>query len=138
MADNYIEKKMESMRTGRTVFRRDNPPLDLLLRRIAESAQKSGNMVQTLCPDALYTVKQAQIEAVLRSARLMGFEFEAVADEGRQALDIKMHGVSAEEYEMLGGIIAVARLKATELGLRTTVETSSGEGGASATIHFRK
>ena len=136
MADNYIEKKMESMRTGRTVFRRDNPSLDTLLRRIAE--QDGTTVTQPGAADALHTVKQAQIEAVLRSARLMGFEFEAVADEGRQVLDIKMHGSTSEECERLGGIIAVARLKAAELGLRTTVETSYGEGGASATIHLRK
>lgn len=136
MADNYIEKKMESLKTGRTVIRKDNPSLDTLIRRIDWSRKEPASAVCNCPTDALHMVKLAQIEAVLRTAVMIGVEFTAEPSENKQKLFVKMPGCSAEDYEHLGEIIASARLKAAELGLRTDVVLD--ESKASAEIHFSK
>lgn len=136
MADNYIEKKMESLKTGRTVVRKDNPSLDTLIRRIDWSHEEPASAISGCHPDALHTVKLAQMEAVLRTVGMIGTEFKAELSETGQKMTVGMPGCSVADYEHLGEIIATARLKAAELGLRTDVVFD--ESKASAEIHFSK
>ena len=64
MADNYLEKREEELRRGKPSVRLANPSLDTLITRI------SGHTEAT---DTSYVVKEAQLEAITRSAdRLRG------------------------------------------------------------------
>ena len=55
MADNYIERREEALRNGRTVVRRNTPSLDSLLRR-----NRSHRAY-----DTSYTVAMRQLEAIV-------------------------------------------------------------------------
>ena len=121
MADNYLEKKYDEYLRGKTIIRRANPSLDTLLDRISGPQEKSG---------AAYSVKQAQLDAVLRSVSKLCPDARMSSDEdtGR----IFLHGRSPEE---LGARSLAARLKAAELGLRSSLVTHGSEGLAEITLY---
>lgn len=107
MADNYLEKKYEELRQGKPVVRRNTPSLDTLLRRAGECSDI----------DCTYVVKQAQLDAVVRSSGLLGmpFIYESSETSADSPALVRISGqVSAFE---LGQAVLAVRLKAAELGL---------------------
>lgn len=112
MADNYLEKKYEELRHGKPVIRRNTPSLDTLLRKVGEDADI----------DTGYLVKQAQLDAIVRSAGFLGglFVFETceAAADSSASVRITCQGSSF----LLGQIVMAVRLKAAELGLDSAVE----------------
>ena len=120
MADNYLEKKYDEYLHGKNIIRRANPSLDSLLSRV------SGQQEQT-APD--YRVKQAQLDAVIRSAERLGLDAEFSSDEGRGLVSIR-----CSTPEDLGALVLAARLKAAELGLHSRPALQKHEGQAEITI----
>ncbi len=120
MADNYLEKKYDEYLHGRNIIRRANPSLDSLLSRV------SGQQEQT-APD--YRVKQAQLDAVIRSAERLDLDAEFSSDEGRGLVSIR-----CSTAEDLGALVLAARLKAAELGLHSRPALQEHEGQAEITI----
>ena len=120
MADNYLEKKYDEYLHGKNIIRRANPSLDSLLSRV------SGQQEQT-APD--YRVKQAQLDAVIRSAERLGLDAEFSSDEGRGLVSIR-----CSTPEDLGALVLAARLKAAELGLHSRPALQEHEGQAEITI----
>ncbi len=107
MADNYLEKKYEEYLHGKSVIRRANPSLDSLLDFI----RRDGGAAE---PG--YAVKQAQLDAAVRSAEKLGIEAEISTDEA--AAEIRLRCGSAFS---LGELTLAIRLKAAELKLRSEV-----------------
>lgn len=70
MADNYLERKQDSLRSGPTVYRKANPSLETLLHRIQEDGAPA---------DGAYIVKQATLDALERAARMAAAAFAAGA-----------------------------------------------------------
>ena len=120
MADNYLEKKYDEYLHGRSVIRRANPSLDSLLDFI----RRDGGAAETG-----YAVKQAQLDAAVRSAEKLGVEAEISTDEA--AAEIRLRCGSAFS---LGQLVLSIRLKAAELKLRS--EVSPGESSAEAVIRL--
>ena len=114
MADNYLEKKMEEFREGRTVVHRQSASLEMLL-------QSAGDMVSP--PDAIPPMP-AQLEAVIRAAKHLpeaaGFRFETDEKEGM----IRLLGPTSPRRYLLeaGEVIMAMRLKAAELHLHCSIE----------------
>lgn len=106
MADNYLERKMEALSRGTTVIRKDNPSLDTLIRRVVGPREPIGEKVM-----------QAQLDAVARSASLLGAGVVANACEADQSVIL-----SCNSPEDLGAAVLAARLKAAELGLVSEVQ----------------
>ena len=121
MADNYLEKKYDEYLHGKSVIRRANPSLDTLLGKVAGPQERT---------DEGYAVKQAQLDAVMRSASMLGLDAELSSDErgGR----ILLRGRSPEE---LGALTHAARLKAAELGLHSRQVLHHDEGLAEITLY---
>lgn len=119
MADNFLEKRQEELRGGRTVIRRVNPSIDELLARTAAEEAGEGAAGRK---SASYTVKAAQIDAMLRSAHKTGAAFEADYTEGSPAL-IRLSIVGGAVREpsegilLLGELLLALKLKAAELHL---------------------
>lgn len=107
MADNYLEKKEAALRSGAPVYVRNTPSLDTLLRRI--------DGPQT---DTDYLVKQAQLDAMQRSALAYSPDAIISCDESISVMSITGNGAA--------GAAAVARLKAAELGLKSAMEEIDG------------
>lgn len=130
MADNYLEKKYEEFVRGRPVMRRNTPSLDTLLKKAADVAEA----------DLSYVVKQAQLDALVRSASLLGgqFVFESFETSSNSAAFVKIS--SLDGLMCLGEAVLVVRLKAAELGLDSFVEVSEiADSSVSATVFiFRK
>ena len=103
MADNYLEKKYEEYLHGKSVVRKVNPTLDGLLGRLAGQNQAE---------ESSYLVKQAQLDAVLRSASLLGLDVEMSSDETRAEISLRSTSAFA-----LGQASLACRLKAAELHL---------------------
>ena len=103
MADNYLEKKYEEYLHGKSVVRKVNPTLDGLLGRLAGQNQAE---------ESSYPVKQAQLDAVLRSASLLGLDVKMASDEARAEISLR----SASAFA-LGQASLACRLKAAELHL---------------------
>jgi hypothetical protein len=120
MADNYLEKKYEEYLHGRSVVRKVNPTLDGLLGRLA-----GENKVE----DSGYLVKQAQLDAVVRSASLPGLNVEFETDEARA--EIRLRSTSAFA---LGQASLACRLKAAELHLATEVRHEDSD--TQAVVHL--
>lgn len=117
MADNYLEKKYEELRQGRPVLRRNTPSLDSMLKKIGREG---------MTPDPSYVVKQAQLDAVVRSASLVGegLSFETFeTSDGNAPSYVK--AVTFDSGVLLGQAILAIRLKAAELGLCSKVEPDS-------------
>lgn len=121
MADNYLEKKYDEYLHGKSVIRRANPSLDTLLGKVAEPQERT---------DEGYAVKQAQLDAVMRSASRLGLDAELSSDE--QGGRILLRGRSPEE---LGALTLAARLKAAELGLYSRQVLHHDEGLAEITLY---
>lgn len=128
MADNFLEKQMDAYREGRRVVRMQNPALDALLRKVGET----GRELPSSEP-----VKQAQLDAAVRSASYTGNDFTANASEASQSVTVEMADASAASFERLGEIVMSIRLKAAELGLGTAFDRS-GADKARAEIRFYK
>ena len=112
MADNYLEKQYEAYKSGRPVFRKVNPSLDSLLLRLEDKDSLT---------DESYIIKQAQLDAVIRTARLLaesdGIDF--FADEASSSIELSgWHDETA-----LGQVMLAMRLKAAELHLRILFNT---------------
>lgn len=105
MADNYLEKKQEALRSGASVYVRNTPSLDTLIRRVAGPES-----------DPSYEIKQAQLDAMVRSALLYTSDVEFKA-EGNS---ITFTGTGASQAAV------IARLKAAELGIKSEQKESSG------------
>ena len=120
MADNYLEKKYEEYLHGKSVIRRANPSLDSLLDFI----RRDGGAAETG-----YAVKQAQLDAAVRSAEKLGIEAEISTDEA--AAEIRLRCGSAFS---LGELTLAIRLKAAELKLRS--EVSPGRAGTEAVVRL--
>lgn len=120
MADNYLERKYEEFKRGKTVIRRNGMSLDSLLSTAAE-AQRA---------DSGYRVDRAQTEAALASARRLGLDFEAsYTEENPAELTLRCRN----SYE-LGTICAAIRLKAAELRLHAEVHVD--DDGFRATVRL--
>ena len=113
MADNYLEKKYDEFLHGKNVVRKVNPTLDGLLGRLA-----GENMVE----DSGYLVKQAQLDAAVRSASLLALDVEFETDEARA--EIRLHSNSAFA---LGQAALACRLKAAELHLATEIHSEDSD-----------
>ena len=120
MADNYLEKKYEEYLHGKSVIRRANPSLDSLLDFI----RRDGGAAE---PG--YAVKQAQLDAAVRSAEKLGIEAEISTDEA--AAEIRLRCGSAFS---LGELTLAIRLKAAELKLSS--EVSPGGACTEAVIRL--
>ena len=120
MADNYLEKKYDEYLHGKSVIHKANPSLDSLLGYLASEGGK---------PDGSYIVRQAQLDAAVRSARKLGIEAEISTNEA--AAEIRLRCGSAFS---LGQLVLSIRLKAAELKLRS--EVSPGESSAEAVIRL--
>ena len=81
MADNYLEKKFEDLRSGRPVIRKAGRSLDSLLGDAA--SPPAGE-------DAGYRVDRAQTGAAVASARRLGFEFSSEMPDGDLA-ELHLH-----------------------------------------------
>ncbi len=121
MADNYLEKKYDEYLHGKKIIRRMNPSLDSLLDRLARPQEKS---------DATYLVKQAQLDAILRSVARLDPNAEMSSDEAEGRILLRSH-----VPENLGALSLVARLKAAELGLHSNEVLHSGEGLVEITLY---
>ena len=107
MADNYLEKKYDEYLHGKSVIHKANPSLDSLLGYLASEDGK---------PDGGYIVRQAQLDAAVRSARKLGIPAEITTDESAAQIRI-----SCSSPAGLGQLILATRLKAAELKLRSEV-----------------
>lgn len=118
MADNYLEKKYEELQHGKSVVRRSTPSLDSLLKRLVAAGE----------PSTEYLIKQAQLDAMVRSASMLGgslvFETsETVAGEKPACVRVSAESGSAPA---LGEAVLALRLKAAELHLETIADYSEG------------
>lgn len=127
MADNYLEKKFEQLRSGRPVYRKVNPSLDSLLTELSRQPhaddviRQEGGMHGSWA-DA---VKLAQLEAVARSAvRSCPDAVEAECSEAEASISL-----SAPDMFVLGAAVLAARLKACELHLRSECVCKDGAHG---------
>lgn len=122
MADNYLERQMEQYRSGKTVIRHLNPSLDILLHKLAEQDAVAPTEI-TAETDPSRIVRKAQLEAALRSARIVfGDTFRAEISEAGQYISIDEEGLSGKT----SGITLAIRLKAAELGLAAAVKDMNG------------
>lgn len=133
MADNYLEKKYEELKRGKPVVRRSTPSLDTLFKRLASAADI----------DLSYTVKQAQLDALVRSAGRLGDDcvFETFETSANSAAIVRI-SCPCGPWSLAQAVLAV-RLKAAELGLDSSVETVppselSGSPACATVIIFRR
>ena len=131
MADNYLERRQEELRSGRTVWRKDNPPLETLLHRLGAAHGEPA--------DPSYLVRQAQLDALGRAAGMAvaagsdGAWADAlglVSDEAAATLSLQH-----DDPFLLGQAALAARLKAAELGLRTSIRRPDSR---TAVLHLFK
>ena len=115
MADNYLEKRYAELQQGKPVVRRNTPSLDSLLKKAAShSDQDSG-----------YVVKQAQLDAIVRSVSLLGFPcvFESCETNSSCAAFIRIVSDDIDDF-ISGEMMLAASLKAAELGLSCRIDKS--------------
>lgn len=108
MADNYLEKKYEEYVKGKVVYRRQSPSLDTLIGKAGASASD---------PD--YIVKQAQLDAMIRSARKLCPELVYESVEARSCVIVRVCENASDTWNSIrfGEACAVLKLKAAELNL---------------------
>ena len=118
MADNYLEKKFESLGRARTVHS-STPSLDTLLQKVGEQTPMPGDqdgfcsLIRFSKPGVPgYRVLNALLEAMIHSARRLGIPFEAVCDETSSSIHLSCRSSLA-----LGQVILAIRLKASALFL---------------------
>ncbi len=115
MADNYLEKRYAELQRGKPVVIRNNPSLDSLLKKAASSSDQ----------DSGYVVKQAQLDAVVRSVTLLGFPCAFETSETCPGSAAFIRIVSDESDDFISGeIMLAASLKAAELGLSCRIDKS--------------
>ena len=113
MADNYLEKRSEELSRGKTVIRRSNPSLDSLLKSLG-----------TKVSDPSYVVKQAQLDALVRSASLLGADATFTADEASASIRLE-----CGDPLTAGECLLALRLKAAELKLGSRIDSLCDKDG---------
>ena len=113
MADNYLEKRSEELSRGKTVIRRSNPSLDSLLKSL-----------RTKVSDPSYVVKQAQLDALVRSASLLGADATFRTDEASATISLE-----CPDPLTAGECLLALRLKAAELKLGSRIDSLCDKGG---------
>lgn len=125
MADNYLEKKFEDLRSGRQVIKRVNPSLDSLLSRIGSADAGSPSS---------YQIKKAQLDAVSTSVLRLQVPCHISCDEAAASISL-----SCRDAFCLGRLCLAAELKAAELKFSTSItikEDAEGEFPIGALISF--
>ena len=108
MADNFLERRAEELKSGgQTVIRRVNPSLDTLLGRVHDKTVTDG----------AYLVRKAQLEAMIRSASMLGVPFKAEISDDQCTVRLEPE----DDMMLMGTVILAMQLKAAELGLKTEV-----------------
>ena len=113
MADNYLEKRSEELSRGKTVIRRSNPSLDSLLKSL-----------ETKVSDHSYVVKQAQLDALVRSASLLGADVTFRTDEASATISLE-----CPDPLTAGECLLALRLKAAELKLGSRIDSLCDKDG---------
>lgn len=113
MADNYLEKRSEELSRGKTVIRKSNPSLDSLLKSLG-----------TKVSDPSYVVKQAQLDALVRSASLLGADATFTADEASASIRLE-----CGDPLTAGECLLALRLKAAELKLGSRIDSLCDKDG---------
>ena len=113
MADNYLEKRSEELSRGKTVIRRSNPSLDSLLKNLG-----------TKVSDPSYVVKQAQLDALVRSASLLGADATFRTDEASATISLE-----CPDPLTAGECLLALRLKAAELKLGSRIDSLCDKDG---------
>ena len=106
MADNYLERKYEEWKSGKPAVRRTAPSLDSLMKKAAEDPEE----------DTSYKVKQAQLDAIVRSAAMLEDGVSFQSDESSSTVSCE-----AGSEASLGAAQLAIRLKAAELKLHAAV-----------------
>ena len=114
MADNYLEKRSEELSRGKTVIRRANPSLDSLLKSL-DTREAS---------DPSYVVKQAQLDALVRSASLLGADATFRTDEASATVSLE-----CPDPLTAGECLLALRLKAAELKLGSRIDSLCDKDG---------
>ena len=113
MADNYLEKRSEELSRGKTVIRKSNPSLDSLLKSLG-----------TKVSDPSYVVKQAQLDALVRSASLLGADATFRTDEASATISLE-----CPDPLTAGECLLALRLKAAELKLGSRIDSLCDKEG---------
>ena len=113
MADNYLEKRSEELSRGKTVIRKSNPSLDSLLKSLG-----------TKVSDPSYVVKQAQLDALVRSASLLGADATFRTDEASASIRLE-----CGDPLTAGECLLALRLKAAELKLGSRIDSLCDKDG---------
>ena len=113
MADNYLEQRSEELSRGKTVIRRSNPSLDSLLKSLG-----------TKVSDPSYVVKQAQLDALVRSASLLGADATFRTDEASATISLE-----CPDPLTAGECLLALRLKAAELKLGSRIDSLCDKDG---------
>ena len=113
MADNYLEKRSEELSRGKTVIRKSNPSLDSLLKSLG-----------TKVSDPSYVVKQAQLDALVRSASLLGADATFRTDEASATISLECPNPLTA-----GECLLALRLKAAELKLGSRIDSLCDKDG---------
>ena len=93
------------------------PPLTL--PRVARSAGAEPDNLPQASADA---IKQAQLDAIVRSASILGYTFRFETSEEKGSVYILGPNAPHSKTVELGETVLAMRLKAAELGFRTEVE----------------
>lgn len=112
MADNYLEKKYESLQQGRPVYRKTVPSLDSLLRACAAGG---------ISEPSSYKVKMAQLQAMVRSASELDLDICGECSEtdlGPGVITLSFQGDLHSGSIETGEYLLAMKLKAAELGLK--------------------
>ena len=119
MADNYLDKRSEELSRGKTVIRRANPSLDSLLKSL-DTREAS---------DPSYVVKQAQLDALVRSAALLGTDADFSSDEASATVSLE-----CGDLFTAGQCLLALRLKAAELRLGSRLESLCEKDGKAVAV----
>lgn len=110
MADNFLEKQYENWKNGKPSVRRTVPSLESLIGKLVVKGE----------PDPSYIVKQAQLDALVRTASALGYGQEFSTDEAGASVTVK-----GDDAMLLGQAVLAIRLKATELKLQAEADAVS-------------
>ena len=113
MADTSLEKRREELSRGKTVIRKSNPSLDSLLKSLGTNVY-----------DPSYVVKQAQLDALVRSASLLGADATFTADEASASIRLE-----CGDPLTAGECLLALRLKAAELKLGSRIDSLCDKDG---------
>ena len=141
MADNYLERREEALRTaGRTVVRRNTPSLDVLLSRSVAHRQA----------DPSYKVVLRQLEAIASVAERLKGSLDALSprillfDSPLISIQESAAGVvvcseapgSPDREVELGVLLQSMALKAADLGLESLIVRSFDENALRSELDF--